>query len=514
MRSPLALVVLLSLSPAVHAAPGPVPAVAAPDLQADWRRDGVDDRVKQALTGQGWRFEDDGRALDPKTKAPATQALLKKTILDLRQDARRAALEAVNVMLASGKPTEAKDLERIRTLANELPPAIVSALLDPKSDINAIKAMSSAELVRASAYFDGSRSLADRQAAAQPVSASAAGPRVDLPYHTTAEKAVGEKLRTASEKVIGADPFGKTVLARLDGKPKRPDLPPIVIEDQSGSSVAQYDIRRQAIVLDRQGIMDSVVGTVPPQQRVALRQSISTRAALLAYLDTHPDAILAVAKDHDVVMVHELTHAWQDRREPVFREMARGNLPDIQPLEYEEEAYKTKNYYIQSKLKNDPASVKLDAEFKDYISMTHSGPAWWEAKVIDLRDASPSRALPLRSAGAIELERYERAKARAVATSEDQQSKALDLQILTRGQAQIAALAPAQSKRIAAVDADIEKGRPERYKLLGSYYLVQGLHAERSTDRIALLDQAARYAKVSGSPTLVEEVRKAREAKP
>ena len=55
-----------------------------------------------------------------------------------------------------------------------------------------------------------------------------------------------------------------------------------------------------------------------------------------------PEAISAVVKDNDVVIVHELTHAWQDRRDPVFREMTRGNLPDTTPLEYEEEAYKTK----------------------------------------------------------------------------------------------------------------------------------------------------------------------------
>lgn len=514
MRPPLALVVWLALSPAALAAPGPVPAVSAPDVQADWRRDGVDERVKQALTGQGWRFEDDGRALDPKTKAPATQAALKKTIMDLRQDARRAALESINVMLASGKPTDPRDLARIQTLSSELPPGLVSALLDPKSDLNAIKSMSKAELDRVSLYFDGSRTLADRQSAAQPVSAAAAGPRVDLPYFTATEKSVGDKLRGSAVAEIGRDPFGKVVLARLNDKSKKPDLPPVVIEDQAGSTFAQYDIRRQTIVLDREAVTASIVGTVAPQQRVALRQSLSTKTALLAYLDAHPEAVSAVIKDNDVVVVHELTHAWQDRREPVFREMARGNLPDIQPLEYEEEAYKTKNYYIQSKLKNDPASVKRDAEFQDYIAMTHGGPAWWEAKMLDLRDASPSRALPIRSAGQIELERRERAKVRAVATSEDQQSKALDLQVLTRGQAQIDALAPSQAKRLAALDAEIEQGRGERYKLLGSYYLVQGLHAERSTDRVALLDQAARYAKVSGSPALIEEVRKAREANP
>ncbi|MBI2386405.1 MAG: hypothetical protein HYV14_10375, partial [Elusimicrobia bacterium] len=81
MRPLLALAVILALSPAVLAAPVPVAATA----QADWRREGVDDRVKAGLTSLGWRLEDDGRALDPKTKAPVTKAVLDKAVLDLRQ---------------------------------------------------------------------------------------------------------------------------------------------------------------------------------------------------------------------------------------------------------------------------------------------------------------------------------------------------------------------------------------------------------------------------------------------
>jgi len=507
MKPLILLVGLLALSSAAHAQP-------APAVQADWRRDGVDDRVKAALTGKGWRFEDDGRALDPQTKAPVTKAALEKTVRDMRQGAQRAALETVNMMLSSGKPLEKEDQDRIRTLSTDLPPSLVSSILDPKSDMNQVRSMAQTELGRVADYFDGSRTLADRQAAAQPVSAASAGPRVDLPYYTAAEKSVGNKFRAASETVISADPLGKKVLARLNGKNNKPDLPPIVIEDQNGGVLAQYDIRRQTIVLDRQGVMDSVVGTVPPQQRVALRRSISTRADLMTYLDAHPEAIAAVAKDQDVVMVHELTHVWQDRRETAFREIARGTVPDIQPLEYEEEAYKTKNLYIQSKLKHDPASVKMDSEFRDYILMTHGVKSWWDAKVVDLRDAAPARALPIRSAGAIQHERLERTKTRSVATSADQQAKALDLQVLSRGQTQLASLAISQDKRASTLDSEIDQDRAERYKLLGSYYLVQGLHAERSTDRVTLIEQAARYAKASGDAALIEEVRKAKEAKP
>jgi hypothetical protein len=480
--------------------------------QADWRRDGVDERVKAALTSSGWRLEDDGRALDPKTKAPVTKAVLDKAVLDLRQGAQRAALETVNLMLASGKPLSPQDKEKIATLSADLPPSLAAAILDPKSDMNQVKRMAGADLARVASYFDGGRTLADREAASQPVSAGTPGPRVDLPYYTSLEKSVGERLQSSAQAEIGRDPFGKTVLSRLNTNGK-PDLPPIIIEDQNGSVVAQYDIRRRAIVLDREGVLASVVGTVPPRQAAALRASLSTRAALMSYLEAHPEAVSAVVKDNDVVIVHELTHAWQDRRDPIFREMVRGNLPDTTPLEYEEEGYTTKNLYLHSKLKNDPSSVKMDREFEDYKAMMRDLDSWRSVLFRTLNDSSPSRTLPLQSIQDIQSARVARTKGRSVATSDDQRAKALDLTAMSRGQKELAALKAAHDSRSAPLNGEIDKAALDSYKVLASYYLVQARSATRSTDRIALLDMAESNAKASGNPVLIEEVRKAKEKK-
>lgn len=508
MRPLLALAVILALSPASLSAQAP----AAASAQADWRREGVDDRVKAGLTSLGWRLEDDGRALDPKTKAPVTKAVLDKAVLDLRQDARRAALEAVNVMLDPNRPPEMGDRPRLEALAQDLPPGLAAAVLDPKSDLSRTRAMAVAELDKVAAYFDGGRTMADRQAAAQPVSAGTPGPRVDLPYYTALERSVGEKIQASARSEIGRDPFGKTVLSRLnvDGKP---DLPPIVIEDQNSGVVAQYDYRRRAVVLDREGVLASVVGTVPPRQASALRASLSTRAALMSYLEAHPEAVSAIVQDHDVVIVHELTHAWQDRRDPIFREMARGNVPDVQPLEYEEEAYKTKNLYLRSKLKNDPASVKMNDDFADYVMMTHGLESWKDLLFDGIKDASPARGQTIPSTRAIEAARLERVRNRSVATSEEQRAKALDLLALTRGARQLAEFETAHAKRMAALDPRISGATTAAYKDLGSYYLVQASTATRAPDRMTFLEKAGRYANSSGDKALIEEVRKAKEQK-
>ena len=498
MRPPLALVVFLALSPAAFGA----------DIQADWRRDGVDDRVKQALIVKGWRLEDDGRALDPKTKAPATKAVLEKTVLDLRQDARRAALETAGFLLASGKPLTPEQRGRVEAMAEDLPPALASALLDPKSDMAKVKTLAGTELDSVAAYFDGGRTLADRRAAAQPVAAGTPGARVDLPYFTADEKAVGEKLRAAASSEIGRDPFGKTVLSRLGN-----DLPPIVIEDQNGPVVAQYDFRRSAVVLDRAGVVDSIVGAAPPKDRAALRKSLASRADQLAHLAAHPDAVTAVVKDNDVLLVHEFTHAWQDRRDPVFREMARGNLPDAQPLEYEEEAYKTKNLYIHSKLKNAPASVKMDGEFSDYVHMNHGRESWKQELFRTLSETSPARALPAQTVLEFQAARAQKARGRTAATADDQQNKALDILTLTRGEKQLAELSTAHAARMKALDAELDAAKSGAYEVLGNYYLVQALAAERSTDRSARLDQAERYAKAAGDEALLQKIRKAKDKK-
>lgn len=487
-------------------------AARAQSIQADWRRDGVDERVKAALTSQGWRLEDDGRALEAKTKAPVTKDVLDKAVLDLRQGARRAALETVNLMLASGKPLSPEDQQKIETLSADLPPVLVAAILDPRSGMNQVKALVDADLSRVVSYFDGGRTMAAHAAAARPVSAETPGPRVYLPYYTPLEKSIGEKIRAFAAVEIGRDPFGKTVLSHLNTNGK-PDLPPIVIEDQNGAVVAQYDIRRRAIVLDRESVLASVVGTVPPSRAFALRTALTTRTALMEYLSAHPEAVSAVVKDNDVVIVHELTHAWQDRRDTIFREITRGNLPDATPLEYEEEAYKTKNLYLHSKLQNDPASVKMDRELEDYTDMMQNPELWEKDLMKTLNDSSPSRALPLRSIQDIQAARLARTRGRAVLTNDDQRARTLDLSAMGRGQKELTALKAAHDCRSALLNGKIDEAGLGSYQALGGYYLVQTQFATRSTDRIALLDLAERNAKASGNAVLIEEVRKAKERK-
>ena len=507
MRTPLALVFSLLLAPA---------ALAATAGPADWRRvEGIDERVQAGLTTMGWRFELDGRALDPKTKLPADKASLEKAARDLRQDARRAALERANLLINKPKADwTLADYSALQTLESELPPGFYAALKDPNSDPNKLRAMAKAELSTIAAYFDGGRSLADRQAAAQPVSAGTPGPRVDLPYFTAKEKAVGDKLRAAATAHIAKDPFGKTVLARLNGKDGKPDLPPIVIEDQGAGVIAQYDFRRGAIVLDRELTIAAMMDDIPPSRRAAVRDSLKTREDLLNYLETHPEAVAAIARNSDVVLVHELTHAWQDRRDPVLREMARGNIPALQLLEYEQEGYAAKNLYIHSKLKHDPASVKFDQEFFDYQLMIHGAGGWRDALHSNLAQASPSRAIGARDAAAIMEARIATKKTAPTSTTDEQQGKAYDLTAMTRAARELTELSAAQNARFDALDKDVRKKRAEYTPLMVKYYLAQAEMAQFDADRQSFIEKAERLALISKDKDLIEAVRKAKEVTP
>ena len=501
MRPPLALAFCLLVSAAA--------AATVPAPRADWRQTVADARVRSALASQGWRFEADGRALDPKTKAPADEAALKKAVLDLEQDARRAALEAVNLMLA--KPSlDAADRAKIDKLSSELPPALVTALKDPNADSAKLRGMANAELSTVAAYFDGTRSLSDRQSAAAPVKAGLPMPRVALPYFTPTEKSVGDKLRAGWTATIGKDPFGKTVLSRLNGKDGKPDLPPIVIEAQQGDVIAHYDPRRQTLVLGRDSVVASITDTVPLSARRALAASLADDAALLRYLDTHPKALAAVVQQNDVVMVHELTHAWQDRRETVLRETARGNLPDSQLLEYEEEAYETKNLYLHSKLTHDPASVARDQELDDYIAMMTDRRTWAQNLRDNLITASPARALNLKSVGEIQAARVARARGTKVTTSEDQTNRALELTALNHGVSATDSLSRSQNQRMIDIGGRVDVAAKDSNYRLGVFFLGSALHAPNESERKALLDKAEGFAAESKNPKLIAEIQRVR----
>ncbi|MFI5348775.1 MAG: hypothetical protein ACHQ2Z_04460 [Elusimicrobiota bacterium] len=501
MRAFFLAVSLLALS-SLSAAAAPAGDAGA----ADWRQAHLPDAMQGALRSAGYGLLDDGRVLDPKTRTSLTEPELAAAIIRIDLATERLSLERLRLVLAH-EPLSDSDRAAAAALEGGLPRDVAKALESRAAPAD-LRTLADQDLTRIAAYFDGSHTPAERAEAAAPVQAGAPGPRAPLPYFDPSEKNLGDSLRAAAAARIANDPFGRTVLARLDGADGKPDLPPIVVENLSGD-VAEYDYRRRALVLDQSALAASVADGVPAKDRGALENILSSRQALIDYLNIHPGAVAAFAAQNDVLLVHELTHAWQDRRDPIMQEMSRDALPGAVVIDYEEEAWLTKNLYLQSKLKHDPASVADDVELSDYRKMSADPANWLRDLRAEYAEAA-SNAMNLATAREIQAHRLEMARARPVADRDQQTAKSLDLLALTRADKELAAAAGEENGRVQALLAEAERHQTSSSALLASYYLQSALHAPNAVEFSVRIRKAEDYAVGSGDAGLLAKVRAAK----
>jgi hypothetical protein len=473
---------------------------------ADWRTAQIPEAMQEALRGAGYGLRDDGRVLDPATREPLTPDQLAAALSRIGLDTQRLSLERLRLILAHSPQTD-EDRAAAAALKGNLPDDVAKALA-ANASLESLRALADGDLSRIVAYFDGTRTAADRQAAAEPVRAGAPGPRAPLPYFDDSERRLGDALRADAAAVIGRDPYGRKVLARLNGADGKPDLPPVVVEDLGGDA-AVYDYRRRALVVDRQTLMSSIADGVPAKDRGALERSLASQSALTAYLNAHPAAVASFAASNDVLLVHELTHAWQDRRDPVMQEMSRGTLPAAVVIDYEAEAWMTKNQYLLSKLKSAPGSVADDGELADARKMLADPSVWLQ----DLRatyDAAASNAMPLDTVRAISEHRLEMARARTVASRDQQEAKALDLAALTRARAELASTQASERERVAKLRDAAFKAQAGAPALLAEYYLNAAIAAQGTVAFDVAITKADDYAVQSGNADLIARVRAAK----
>lgn len=499
MRSLLLIAALVVCAPARA---GVVP-VDAPKT-ADWRASGLDDGARDALRGAGYRLQDDGSVLDPETHAALTPDQLAAALSKLGLSSQRLALERLSLLLAKG-PLSAEDRAAARALKPALPDDLAKAL-DRGADAAELKKMADADLGAIAAWFDGSRTADDRKKAAEPVAVGAPGPRAPLPYLSSDEKKAGDALRAASSAALGRDPFGRKILARLDGAGGKPDLPPMLVDDLPAGEIAEYDRARRALVFDRRAAIAAATGLAAPADRSALEKSLGTSAALTAYFAAHPDAAAALAAQNDALLAHELTHAWQDRRDAVGREMARGNLPAALVVDDEVEAWETKNLYVASRLKNDPGAKIDPFELEDFQRMI-ADRAGWEARLKKTYFDASTAALDLATVAEIQARRTAAVRARAVSDTASQEAKALDLLAASRAAREVDAARDAQTARLKTLGAEADRAARRAPKVLAEHYLAVAESASSQVDAAVALDKADGYAVLSGDADLIAKVR-------
>lgn len=470
---------------------------------ADWRAASLSDGMKDALRGEGLRLEDDGRVTDAATRAPLSADQLSAVLARIDMGTRRLALERLELILAKD-PLSPADRAAAEALKGSLPPEVARAL-EARASAAELRRVSAAGLAKVSAWFDAARTPEERRAAAAPVKAGAPGPRATFPYLDAAEQRVGDALRAAAARRLDADPVGRTVLAGLAGPDRKPDLPPVLLEDLT-TDAARYDYRRRALVLDRAAAVAAATSLVPAKDRGALARSLSSAAALTAWLDAHPETVAALVAQNDALLVHELAHAAQDRRDPVMQEMARGNLPMAVLLDDEVEAWTTKNLYVASRLKNAPGAALDPSELADYRDMVQNPAAWRQELRRRYRDSAVN-SFDAADVARIQGRRLAAARARPAATREEQTAKALDLAAMTRAERELSDYAAAQKRRLAALEDSAAAAAKGTDAPLARHYLALSHDAPNEIERAADLQTAEDYAARSGDAALLAEVR-------
>jgi hypothetical protein len=482
----------------------PAASARADGAAADWRRAGLSDAQRGALTDSGFRLADDGRVLDPNSGAPLGDQEFQDELARLGYGAQQSALERLSLLAAKGTLTDA-DRAALDALKSSLPDDAARALAAgaPASDLRRI---ADGDLAQIANYFDSARTPRRRASDAAPVVLGDPGPRVPLPYFTPAEKTLGDGLRAAASRALGVDPVGRTVLARLNGADGKPDLPPIVVEDSGDGAAADYNYRRRALVVDADTLRSSLVGGVPAPQRGALRAELMPRDALLAYANAHPDALAAFAAQNDALLAHELTHAWQDRRDPVMQEMSRDALPPALIVDDEVEAWTVKNLYIASRLQRDPRAAVDPNELADLEDMS-AGRVSWQLRLQDRYASAAPNAMTLEMVAQLQARRLERTRAAPTDTAAAQAAKALDLLVQERAQRELEAARGQDAARLAALGRRADAAAKNAPRLLAGHFLALAASAANPTERSADLEEAENYARASGDARLLARVR-------
>mgnify|MGYP001563927565 CR=1 FL=1 len=473
-------------------------------VPVDWTRRAtpLDEPQIEGLRRLGFRLEPDGRVLDLELKVLDNDGL-EQALRLLDAGERRQRLERLRVLLAAqpqDKPLTGDALRQARSLAYGSHYIAVSR----GGTAGALKRLTELDLTSVTAVFDGGAAGRGAPAVTAPETAPTARPY--FPYLTMSEQKAGENLRAAAAAQLGMLERGRLILSRLNGKDGKPNLPPILVE--SLGSAARYDANRRALILDRDLVVAELMRGVRPADREDRRRDLAAPDGMAQALAADPDAARRVIIAQDVLVAHELVHAWQDRRDPLFRQMKRGGLPTALILEYEEEAFVEKNLYLHEKLRQAPGVEVDEAEMADYQSMILGYPAWHEKLFRDYRAQQAASAADFDQLRALQQQRLTEARAIPVSTTDDQRAKAKLLRKLVRGSLTLESAQTAHRDRMTALaGAELRSSSGEYHKVMARHMLELSFNARTEVDRGVKLHHAEQYALASGDAALLEEIR-------
>lgn len=472
------------------------------DIPANWNRLEVPlgEEEVVGLRKLGFRLEPDGRVLDLELKVLDSAGLAEARRL-LHASDRRQKLERLRAFLAT-QPQDTPLSAEARREAMLLADGRLYALVDRNElTAGALSRMARLDINAVARVFDGNAARG-AVAVAAPDTAPANRPR--FPYLTAAEQQAGEAMRAAAVTQLSRYERGRLILSRLNGRDGTPDLPPILVED-TGAGAAMYDPVRRAVVIDREAAVTELMVGVLPVDRAGRRRELARPDALAQALAANPDVARRLMEKNDVLVAHELTHAWQDRRDSIWRRMRKGHIPQAVPFEYEEEANLEKNLYIHDVLRANPRAEIDSQEVADYRRMM-AGYNLWLARLRQTYDVGRSNVRDLAEISDALRARRDTVRNAPAQTAKEQRQKAAMLIGMQRGERAIADLQTAHAARVQSTHSgSLAQAGREHHSIMVLYFLELATTGSES-DRSVALDNARRHADATGDAALIERV--------
>lgn len=356
-----------------------------------------------ALIFTGYRQEGDCRLLDPKQRTPLTRLELMDLERRLRGTTGGSAVEELLVRLAKEDPSRPPSpavLARMKELegrGEKLPENLRRALADPRLTAGDLRGKAESLYGGMLRAWDGSRSWADLTEGALPPVEGYSVPGPGKGRIESWESSVGDAFSAEFQGLFSKTASGRELLGRFKDRSGRLDLPKMTVLKMSqtpggdgyGGALAVYHSESRTVVLNHWYVVAQILASAKPAEREALGARLADSKALAAYLKANPAARAAVADRMDATVFHELTHAWQYRRQDLAVEEARGNAPGGIVLAHEHEAFFAEYRYLHEKLMRDPSAALRTAELPSYLALLNDPEGYR-----DLITASYQKTIP------------------------------------------------------------------------------------------------------------------------
>ncbi|MDD5629158.1 MAG: hypothetical protein PHU21_08835 [Elusimicrobia bacterium] len=469
----------------------------------DFHKEPLNDDEKDDLLYSGNRFDEDtGHILSVADKKPLTVLAIEVSRRNTLLGQKHAILERLSVVLSQqepGKPLSPQAQAQVKALVDAypgaLPPSLVKTLTTPGLTASALNADALKAYEDSTRFFDGQTTLKDLVENALPVQAKPYSSYSDKVYFDDSEKRLGGMLRTAVQGELAKNPAGQELLDHFRNKKGEVELPNFLILNIDPKAMASYSSSNKAVTFNQKLIVEALAQELPKDKQAALRKELADSRKFAAYLLAHPEGLQKSVAANGTTFLHELTHAWQDRRDRLMVEVNRGNMPGVMFLENEHEAFLAEMRWLHARLIADPAGSANEEMLESYRQFIVN-PDLWRNDISQRYLANwPQFAATLPTAQDLQKQRISTARRLMGEGLYQRVVQGFKVLVMERGTQEMRTVESANRKRVAEFDKTRYPAmRAEGMRALAELYIAQAEKAKGAGDREEALDTAWAYA--------------------